>query len=198
MFTGMISEIGTVASIDRTGDWTIRIATDSLREGLQIGASVACHGICLTVVALSPPGKAGWFEVQASRHTASITNIETWQTGVPINLERALRVGDELGGHIVTGHIDGMARIRSRTEAGQSVRFQLDCPAGLARYLPAKASVALNGVSLTVTDADLAEFGVNIIPHTLRATSFGICAAGDSLNLEIDPLARYVERLHNP
>jgi len=196
MFTGIVTEIGCVESICRTGDWTVRIATDSLHEGLQRGASIACHGLCLTVLAVSPPGQPGWFEVQVSRRTASVTNVHDWQPGSRINLERALRIGDELGGHIVTGHVDGLARVRDREESAESVHFHLDCPATLARYIPAKASVALNGVSLTVTDADAAGFGVNIIPHTLKATSWGTIGTGETLNLEIDPLARYIERLH--
>ncbi len=206
MFTGIVTETGEVLDIRREGDWTIRIAAQATRRDLVPGASVACHGICLTVVALSQAGTSDWFEIQVSDFTANATNVHNWQRGSQINLERSLRVGDELGGHIVTGHIDGLATVRERISVSDSIRFRLACPSEFGRYLPAKASVALNGVSLTITEADDANddsdgsgtdfvFGVNIIPHTRKVTGWGRTEVGDTLNLEIDPLARYVERL---
>jgi riboflavin synthase len=160
------------------------------------GASIACDGCCLTVVQLKEGDDGGaFFEVDVSNETASHTTLAAWQEGTRINLERPLALGDELGGHLVTGHIDGTARIVGRRQDGDSVRFKLAAPPNLARYIAQKGAVALNGVSLTVNGVDGVRFDVNLIPYTLRQTTWADRQAGDLVNLEVDLLARYVERL---
>ncbi|MFV0514124.1 MAG: riboflavin synthase [Jhaorihella sp.] len=191
MFTGIITDIGTVTAIERDGDTRARIATGYDTGRIEIGASIASDGVCLTVVALG----SDWYEVQFSAETLSKTNLGRWQPGTCINLERALRVGDELGGHIVSGHVDGVAELIRRTPEGASTRITLRAPAELARFIAPKGSVALNGVSLTVNEVAGREFGINLIPHTLEVTTWGDAAVGDTVNLEIDTLARYVARL---
>jgi len=193
MFTGIISDIGRVSALDRRGDLRARIATGYDTGGIDIGASIACDGVCLTVVALGDD----WFEVDISAETVSKSNIghSGWHEGREINLERALRVGDELGGHIVSGHVDGVAGIVAMENEGDSTRFTFRVPDALARFIAPKGSVALNGTSLTVNDVTGAEFGVNMIPHTKTATTWGTARVGDRVNLEIDTLARYVARL---
>jgi len=195
MFTGIITDIGRVQRLERRGDLRARIATGYDTDGIDIGASIACDGVCLTVVALG----GGWFDVDISAETVSKTNIgnDGWHEGKAINLERALRVGDELGGHIVSGHVDGVARIIAMADEGDSTRFTFLAPDGLARFIAPKGSVALNGTSLTVNEVDGATFGVNIIPHTKEATTWGASRVDDRVNLEIDTLARYVARLHD-
>jgi riboflavin synthase len=189
MFTGIVSDIGTVAA--RNGA-RLTIASRYPPQSLALGGSVSCDGCCLTVAGL---GANGTFEVDVSNETATRTTLGTWQEGTRINLERPLAFGDELGGHLVTGHIDGVARIVERRADGDSVCFVLEGPAELARFIAPKGSVALNGVSLTVNEVDGARFGVNIIPFTLTHTTWGDLKAGDLLNLEVDLLARYVDRL---
>jgi riboflavin synthase len=191
MFTGIITDVGEVRAIERGGDTTIRIGTRLDSATLPIGASVACSGVCLTVVEKG----ADWFAVQASAETLSRTTLAGWRVGTRVNLERALRLGDELGGHIVSGHVDGVARILGRRDEGDSVRFAIEAPASLSRAIAPKGSVALDGVSLTVNEVSGTRFGINIIPHTQRETTFGAAREGDELNLEIDMLARYVARL---
>jgi riboflavin synthase len=191
MFTGIITDVGEVRAIERGGDTTFRLGTRFDTATLPIGASVACSGACLTAVETGE----GWFAVQASAETLSRTTLAGWRVGTRVNLERALRVGDELGGHIVSGHVDGVARIVGRRDEGESVRFVIEAPPRLARAIAPKGSVALDGVSLTVNEVAGARFGVNIIPHTQRETTFGAAREGDEVNLEIDMLARYVARL---
>lgn len=192
MFTGIVSGIGTL--IERRGA-RFSIACRYKRSSLEEGASIACDGCCLTLVELGKARKGAVFTVEASNETLARTTIGTWQEGSRINLERALALGDELGGHLVTGHIDGRAKILERTPDGDSVRFVLESPPELVRFIAEKGSVALDGVSLTVNDVDGARFGVNIIPYTLCRTTWEDRVPGDLVNLEVDLLARYVARL---
>lgn len=194
MFTGIVTDMGEIVRLDRAGDLTVRIATAYDIDTIDIGASIACDGVCLTVVALGADPKP-WFDVQVSAETVSKTNLDTWAPGHRINLERALRVGDELGGHIVSGHVDGVAEITGMRDEGDSTRFTFRAPDHLARFIAPKGSVALNGTSLTVNEVDGPSFGVNIIPHTKEVTTWGQSRVGDRVNLEIDTLARYVARL---
>lgn len=196
MFTGIITDIGTVLASEKRGDLRVRIATSYDIEGIDIGASIACDGVCLTVVAKGAAPQ-GWFDVDISAETVSATNVgqSGWPVGDKINLERALRVGDELGGHIVSGHVDGQAEVVGITPEGDSTRFSFRVPAALAKFIAPKGSVALNGTSLTVNEVDGATFGVNIIPHTQKVTTWAQVKLGDQVNVEIDTLARYVARL---
>lgn len=191
MFTGIITDIGTIRELEQTGDLRARIATGYDTNSIDIGASIASDGVCLTVIALGDD----WYDVQISAETVSKTNLSNWTAGKRVNLERALRVGDELGGHIVSGHVDGVADVVEMRDEGDSTRFTLRAPHDLARFIAPKGSVALNGTSLTVNEVDGATFGVNIIPHTKEVTNWGELAVGDRVNLEIDTLARYVARL---
>jgi riboflavin synthase len=194
MFTGIITDIGRVVAAERRGDTRLRIATAYDIATIDMGASIACDGVCLTVVATgADPG--GWFDVDASAETLSKTTVGTWQPGRPVNLERALRVGDELGGHIVSGHVDGLAEVVGLRPEGDSLRVTFRAPRHLAGFIAPKGSVALNGTSLTVNEVDGTDFGINFIPHTRTVTTWGAIAAGDAVNLEIDTLARYVARL---
>jgi riboflavin synthase len=195
MFTGIVTDVGEVRAIETRGDTRIEIFTSYDIGGIDIGASIACSGPCLTVVAKGVAGERNWFAVEASGETLSRTTIGSWRVGSQVNLERSLKVGDELGGHIVSGHIDGIAKVAVRKPEGDSVRFTIEVPETLKRFIAAKGSVALNGVSLTVNEVEGARFGVNIIPHTLKVTTFGTLKVGDKVNLEIDVLARYVARL---
>ena len=191
MFTGIVTDIGTVTALDQGGDLTARITTSYDVKGIDIGASIASDGVCLTVVALGED----WYEVQVSAETVSKSNLGSWEVGKRVNLERALKVGDELGGHIVSGHVDGVAEVISMQDDGDSTRFAFRAPEELAKFIAPKGSVALNGTSLTVNDVQGAVFGVNIIPHTKEVTTWGDVAVGDMVNLEIDTMARYVARL---
>ena len=191
MFTGIITDVGRVRSIERQGDTRFTIETVFDMETVPIGASIANCGVCLTVIEKGP----GWFAVQASGETLSKTTLGGWREGTRVNLERAMKLGDELGGHIVSGHVDGVATVADIRPDGESVRLTFEVPANLAKYVASKGSVALDGVSLTVNEVEGARFGVNIIPHTQVATTFGDLKPGDRVNLEIDMLARYVARL---
>jgi riboflavin synthase len=191
MFTGIITDVGEVLQVAQRGDLRARIGTRYDTAGIEIGASIACDGVCLTAVALGE----GWFEVQISAETLSKTNLGLWAQGRRVNLERALRVGDELGGHIVSGHVDGLAEVTATREEGDSLRVTFRAPGALAGFIAPKGSVCLNGTSLTVNEVNGAEFGVNLIPHTRRVTTWGGIAPQDRVNLEIDTLARYVARL---
>ncbi|MDB6178537.1 riboflavin synthase [Paracoccus sp. Z330] len=193
MFTGIITDIGRVQQVEMRGDMRARISCGYDMTGVDIGASIACDGVCLTVVSKGQD----WFDVDISAETLSKTNIGTngWPEGKALNLERALRVGDELGGHIVSGHVDGVATIVEAFDDGDSLRLVFEAPAVLARFIAPKGSVALNGTSLTVNDVDGCRFGINLIPHTQQVTTWGKVAVGDAINLEIDTLARYVARL---
>lgn len=191
MFTGIITDLGRVRRLRRRELADLTIATAFDTSALALGASIACSGVCLTVVAVAP----GEFSVQASAETLACTTLGTWEEGTPVNLEKSLRVGDELGGHLVAGHVDGIARIVERRPEAESVRFVFDIPEALARFIAPKGSVALDGVSLTVNEAAGTRFGVNIIPHTLACTDFGDAVPGLCMNLEVDLIARYVARL---
>lgn len=191
MFTGIITDIGTITQLDQQGDLRARIRTGYDTVRIDMGASIASDGVCLTVVDLGPD----WYDVQISAETVSKTNLSDWSTGKRVNLERALRVGDELGGHIVSGHVDGVAEVLSVQDDGDSTRVMLRAPAALARFIAPKGSVALNGTSLTVNEVEGRDFGINFIPHTKAVTTWGDVAEGDRVNLEIDTLARYVARL---
>lgn len=192
MFTGIVTDIGQVRKIERRGDMRARIGTRYDMKTVDMGASIACDGVCLTVVEKGDD----WFEVDASAETLSKTNLNRWAEGTRINLERALRVGDELGGHIVSGHVDGVAEVVEMHDDGDSTRVTLRAPAELARFIAPKGSVALNGTSLTVNEVSDSTFGINLIPHTKEVTNWGSVVAGDLVNLEIDTLARYVARLN--
>lgn len=196
MFTGIITDIGTVLAVEKHGDLHARIGTAYDIAGIDIGASIACDGVCLTVVALGSDPQ-DWFDVEISAETVSKSNIgeNGWAQGKQINLERPLKVGDELGGHIVSGHVDGVAKVLSVQVEGESTRVTLQAPDDMARFIASKGSVALNGTSLTVNDVDGREFGVNLIGHTKDVTTWGQVAVGDAINLEIDTMARYVARL---
>jgi len=191
MFTGIITDVGTVSSVTRNGDMRARIATGYDTATIDIGASIASDGVCLTVVDLGPD----WYEVDISAETLSKTSLGGWEPGRRVNLERALKVGDELGGHIVSGHVDGVATVLSVTDEGESTRVRLRPPAALAKFIAPKGSVALNGTSLTVNEVEGEVFGVNLIAHTKAVTTWGDVREGDAVNLEIDTLARYVARL---
>jgi riboflavin synthase len=202
MFTGIITDVGRVAAvIERDRLRRIRIESVYDPAGITIGASIACSGPCLTVVAAGGRDGGSWFEVDAAAETLARTTVAEWQVGTRLNLERALKIGDELGGHLVTGHIDGVAEIVSREEVtgegawGATARFDLRAPSSTARFIAAKGSVALDGVSLTINEVEGGIFSVLIIPHTLTATTFGERRAGDRLNLEVDLMARYAARL---
>ena len=191
MFTGIITDVGRIQQVEQRGDLRARIATKYDTSRIDIGASIACDGVCLTVVALG----ADWFDVDISAETVSKTNLSGWGEGRRVNLERALKVGDELGGHIVSGHVDGVAEVVAVRAEGDSTRVTFRAPEALAKFVAPKGSVALNGTSLTVNEVDGREFGVNFIPHTKESTTWGDVAEGDKVNLEIDTLARYVARL---
>ena len=200
MFTGIITDIGRILAVEQQGDLRARIGTSYDVAGIDIGASIACDGVCLTVVALGPvfDGEPqNWFDVQMSAETVGVTNIGRthWPLGMRINLERALKVGDELGGHIVSGHVDGVAEVVGLRVEGDSTRVTFRAPEALARFIAPKGSVALNGTSLTVNEVNGSDYGINFIPHTKSATTWDDVALGDACNLEIDTMARYVARL---
>jgi len=195
MFTGIITDIGRITGVEQKGDLRLRIGTAYDTASIDMGASIACSGVCLTVVDKGPD----WFAAEVSAETLSRTAGD-WAEGTPLNLERALRVGDELGGHIVTGHVDGVGTVVEVTPEGDSTRIVIEAPAALAPYIAAKGSVALDGVSLTVNEvSDLhgggVRFGINVIPHTSEMTTFGGIVPGRQLNIEIDVLARYLGRM---
>lgn len=193
MFTGIITDIGRVRAVTpRTADdCRIEITTSFDTGDMALGASVACSGPCLTVVDKGP----GWFAVDVSAETLARTTLGGWGQDTPVNLERALRIGDELGGHIVTGHIDGVGTLISIESEGDSKRLTVEVPGELARFIAQKGSITMEGVSLTVNEVEKRRFGVNIIPHTLEQTTLGVLRPGAGVNLEIDVLARYVARL---
>src|SRR6266481_1544829 len=194
MFTGIITDLGRVRRL-RHGDLLdLTFATAFDTSAIPLGVSIACSGACLTVVAVEP----GAFSVQASIETLACTTLGLWEVGTPVNLERPLRLGDELGGHLVLGHVDGLARIVERRSDAESVRFVFEAPRELAHFVAPKGSVALDGVSLTVNEVAQNRFGVNIIPHTLSCTNLGQAQPGQQMNLEIDLIARFVARLLPP
>ena len=195
MFTGIVTDIGTVLAVRREGDLRIEIGTSFDAIALDLGASVACSGVCLTVVERAQ----GMFAVDVSAETVSLTAADHWRQGARLNLERSLRVGDELGGHIVLGHVDGVGRVEAVRPDGGSVRITVAAPPALAPFLATKGSVAVDGVSLTVNGVEDADdgprFTLNIIPHTAEATTLRALAVGDEVNLEADPMARYLQRM---
>jgi riboflavin synthase len=202
MFTGIITDVGAVAAIERRGDLRVRISAGFDPDALALGASVACDGVCLTVVDKGrAAGGGGWFAVDASAETVSVTTLSDWTEGRRVNLERALKLGDELGGHIVTGHVDGVGAVTELRDEGDSTRVAFRAPPAVAPFLAPKGSVAVDGASLTVNDVvdgpDGCAFGVNLIPHTKAWTTFNDLAPGRRVNLEIDILARYVARLRD-
>jgi riboflavin synthase len=191
MFTGLITDVGRVRTVTGNGQLRVAIESSICGHGAVFGASIACSGACLTVVEFAED----WFSCDVSGETLSCTTLGDWKPGTAVNLERPLKVGEELGGHLVSGHVDGVAHIVERKTDGSSIRFSLEAPRELARFIAPKGSVALDGVSLTVNEVDGESFGVNIIPHTVEQTTFGAAQAGDHMNLEVDMLARYVARL---
>ncbi|MFC5583758.1 riboflavin synthase [Nitratireductor kimnyeongensis] len=197
MFTGIVTDIGVVQSVTpRDEGVLLRIETNYDPATIDIGASIACAGVCLTVVALPESGaNTRWFEVEAWEEALRLTTASNWKPGQRINLERALKVGDELGGHIVSGHVDGMAEIVERRDEGEAVRFVLEAPKELAKFIAPKGSVALDGTSLTVNRVEGARFDVLLIHHSLSVTTWGERKVGDRINIEVDTMARYAARL---
>ncbi len=208
MFTGIVTDIGEVVSVEPRGELRrLRIACSYEADSIALGASIANAGVCLTVVAVARESGRTVFDVDAAAETLAKTTVASWRPGTRVNLERALKIGDELGGHIVTGHVDGVARILSRDdlcdrapdgrplEETSMGRFWIEAPAALSRFVAQKGSVALDGVSLTVNEVEGDRFSVLLIPHTLAVTTFGARAAGDALNIEVDLMARYAARL---
>ncbi len=193
MFTGIITDIGTIKSIHKTGDTRLQIATSYNLDSVDIGASIACSGVCLTVVEKSD----GCFIVDVSDETISCTTAANWVESTQLNLERALKMGDELGGHLVSGHVDGTAKVISITKVGDSHEIIFVAPDDLKYFIAAKGSVTLDGISLTVNKVDDNHFTINVIPHTWQHTTFNLLKVGSAVNLEIDMLARYVARLNN-
>jgi riboflavin synthase len=194
MFTGIVTDMGEVLHLEQQGDLRARIGTSYDVAGIETGASIACEGVCLTVVGLGASPR-NWFDVQISAETVSKTNLTGWAVGKRLNLERALKVGDELGGHIVSGHVDGVAEVVALRGEGDSLRVTFRAPEALAKFIAPKGSVALNGTSLTVNEVEGRDFGINFIPHTQKVTTWGEVALGDLVNLEVDTMARYVARL---
>jgi riboflavin synthase len=197
MFTGIVTDIGEVLALRprAEGLHRLKIACSYDRGGIADGASIACSGICLTVVGSGVEDGRTWFAVDAAAETLRVTNAGRWRHGTRLNLERALRIGDELGGHIVTGHVDGIAEVVAREDLTDMARLALRAPAPLMRFIAPKGSVALDGVSLTVNAVEGDTFSVLIIPHTLSVTTFGSLRRGDAVNLEVDLMARYAARL---
>jgi riboflavin synthase len=197
MFTGIITDIGEVIAVEPRAQGLARltIACGYDPDSIGVGASIACSGVCLTVVARGKEGNRGWFAVEAAAETLRLTTVGNWRRGTRINLERALKIGDELGGHMIAGHADGLAGVVTREDLTDMARFTLRAPKALTRFIAAKGSVALDGVSLTVNEVADYTFSVLIIPHTLKVTTLGSLAAGDAVNLEVDLMARYVARL---
>ena len=198
MFTGIITDIGRLRRIVPGVDTRLEIETAFDPDGIALGASIACSGICLTVIEKGRDAGQAWFAVQASQETLARSTLGGWKTGHRINLERALKAGDELGGHLVSGHVDGVGEIVSRVAVGDgngSTEFVVRVPAALTPFIAAKGSIAIDGVSLTVNGVESDRFSINLIPHSLQETTFGQAQAGQPVNLEIDMLARYVARI---
>lgn len=203
MFTGLVSDVGTiVAADDHANLRRLRIQSNYDPESIALGASIACAGVCLTVVDFGAGGNGAWFDIHAARETLDRTLAREWKQGTRINLERSLRVGDELGGHLVSGHVDGVAELAVREEMtpgddewGPTARFTIRAPAHLARFIAEKGSIALDGTSLTVNSIQADQFSVLLIPHTLAVTTWGERRTGDRLHIEVDMMARYAARL---
>jgi riboflavin synthase len=197
MFTGIVTDIGIVNDVQpRAGQMRrFAISCGYDRASIAMGASIACSGICLTVTETGLKDGRTWFAVDAAQETVDITNVRHWQQGTRINLERSLKIGDELGGHIVTGHVDGLARVRGREDLTDQVRFRLSAPRPLAKFIAKKGSVALDGVSLTINEVDGDDFSVLVIPHTLQVTTVNDWRPEMAVHLEVDMMARYAARL---
>ena len=197
MFTGITTDIGEIVSVEPQAESLrrLKIACGYDRASIALGASIACSGVCLTVVATGEGNSRTWFAVDAAAETLAITTAGRWRDGTRLNLERSLKIGDELGGHIVAGHADGIAELMTREDLPDMARLTFRAPAALMRFVAQKGSVALDGVSLTVNEVTRDTFSVLIIPHTLKVTTFGTLKAGDAVNLEIDLMARYAARL---
>jgi riboflavin synthase len=196
MFTGIITDVGEVVTIEQRGALRrMRVACGYDPDGIALGASIACSGPCLTVVSITREGGRTLFDIDAAAETLARTTVADWRVGTRINLERALKIGDELGGHIVTGHVDGVAGLISRDDFDGMARLSVEAPAGLARFIAPKGSVTLDGVSLTVNEVEGDRFGVLIIPHTLSVTTLGLRRPGELFNIEVDLMARYAARL---
>jgi riboflavin synthase len=197
MFTGLVSDVGEIVEVREraAGLARLMIACRYPRASIAEGASIACAGVCLTAVETGEMGGRTWFAADAAAETLKITTVGTWQKGRPINLERSLRIGDELGGHLVAGHVDGIATVTARLQLTEMTRLELQAPQALARYIAPKGSVALDGVSLTVNEVAGDAFSVLIIPHTLKVTTLGALDVGAVVNLEVDLMARYAARL---
>jgi riboflavin synthase len=200
MFTGLISDVGTLLSVTPRGDLKrLKIASHYPHDSLEMGASVAHNGVCMTLVGFGPrvegDGFVSWHEVDAAAETLAVTTAGAWAPGERINLERALRLGDELGGHMVSGHVDGVATLLSRRDFDGMAHFEIEAPKNLARFIAEKGSVALNGASLTVNKVEKNVFTILLIPHTLEVTNWGARMAGDRINIEVDTMARYAARL---
>ena len=194
MFTGIVSDIGTVLELEQKGDLRVRIGCSYKEESISIGCSICCNGICLTVIECGI-GKTTYFDVEISSESLFKTNSKFWKIGSKLNLERALRLGDELGGHIVSGHVDGVAKVLVVQKNGDSTKVELSVPESLAKFCASKGSISLNGTSLTINDVLGCKFSVNLIPHTKSETTWKFVQVNDHINLEVDTLARYVSRL---
>ena len=201
MFTGIVSDIGTIESVENRGDTRLRIATAYDPDTIDLGASIACSGVCLTVVDKGVDQGRAWFDMQVSGETIRRTARDQWTQGRRLNLERAMKLGDELGGHIVTGHVDGIAEVLTITPEGESHRIGFAVPASLAPFIAPKGSITIDGVSLTVNTVedrgDVTHFSINLIPHTQAVTTLGALAPGQAVNIEIDVLARYLQRMEH-
>lgn len=196
MFTGLVTDVGEILSVATQGQLRrIRIACTYPAQGIAIGASIACSGPCLTAVAVGEVGNRTWFEVEAGAETLALTNVGGWSAGGHVNLERSLKIGDELGGHLVTGHVDGLAEIVARRDFDGMAHFDVRAPSALAHFIAQKGSVCLEGTSLTVNSVAGDDFTILLIPHTLAVTTWGLRRVGDRLNLEVDLMARYAARL---
>ncbi|MCI4679145.1 riboflavin synthase [Rhodoblastus acidophilus] len=200
MFTGLISDVGTLLSVEPRGDLKrLRIASHYPHDSLAMGASVAHNGVCMTLVGFGPRAEGdsyvSWHEADAAAETLAVTTAGAWAPGEKINLERALRIGDELGGHLVSGHVDGVATIASRRDFDNMAHFEIEAPKALAKFIAEKGSVALDGTSLTVNKVEKTRFTILLIPHTLEVTNWGGRMAGDKINIEVDTMARYAARL---
>ncbi|MGB0921918.1 MAG: riboflavin synthase [Alphaproteobacteria bacterium] len=196
MFTGIVTDVGRVSAIEQRGDRQFTIATRYDVDDIDLGASISCSGACLTVVAKGRDENGeGWFQVDASAETLSCTSLDQWVAGTAVNLERALRVGDELGGHIVSGHVDCIGTITTIADEGDSKRIAFAVPSNVMRYIAPKGSITIEGVSLTVNGVSNSGFDINVIPHTQSVTTFGGLVEAQQVNIEVDSLARYVDRL---
>lgn len=198
MFTGIVTDVGEVTAMQPAGEGLhrLKIACHYDRTSIADGASIACSGVCLTVVGAGEENGRTWFAAEAAAETLQVTTVGRWRPGTQVNLERALKHGDELGGHMVSGHVDGLGEVLDRKDGSESARLTLRAPASLSRFIATKGSVTLDGVSLTVNAVTGNDFSVLIIPHTLKVTTLGALRAGDTVNLEVDMLARYAARLN--